>query len=626
MSEIEYDNWMDGIEVAQLMAHSDGDLLSSEIYMQIYDIEDLPERTRVINVLLYVAKVKGVLREVKSNIEAYEANEIRLDNDFYEKKTYETGFSFQLHPLRCGAWLADNRGVRLENSKGELKWASRIPIVPELLIENVSSGVEKVQLAFVKSGARKKQTIICDRATTASNSSIVKLANKGVEVTSENAKLLVRYISDVITLNLDSLEVCKGFSQLGWSSEGFLPFAEDAVFDGEDDNRYLFQAIAKSGDFEAWRKVTHELRSSLHIRMAMAASFASVLIEKVGALPFVFHLWGKSGTGKTVALKIAMSIWGNPKMGKLTRTMNMTQNAMLSTAAFLKNIPFAGDELQTIKSRWDSYDQLIMRITEGIDRGRMTDYGKQAETKTWSCSFLFTGEDPCTGLTSGGGVKNRVIEMEITDPMFLATSGNEANNFVEANYGYAGEAFVEYVEANEANIRRKFTEFHNQIMEKADTTEKQAASMALILLADELACECIYEGETPLRVDDVSHLLLHESEIDVAERAYEYVVDLIGKNQKRFDNTMTSGEVWGRIYEDQTVRINLAVLREQLSAAGFVFDAVKKTWAQSGYLKKFGNDYAITTTCFAAKARYVQLTLPDDDRVDEHDYDGDIAF
>ena len=176
-------------------------------------------------------------------------------------------------------------------------------------------------------------------------------------------------------------------------------------FDGEDVNRAVYASIRPEGSFEKWKSFTLETRKNLLIRLMMDASFASALISKVSALPFVFHLWGKTGTGKTVALKIAMSIWGDPRMGKLTRTMNMTQNSMMSTAAFLNSIPFAGDELQTIKSRWDNYDQLIMRITEGIDRGRMNELGNQRETKTWSCSFIFTGEEPCTRLNSGGGIR-----------------------------------------------------------------------------------------------------------------------------------------------------------------------------------------------------------------------------
>ena len=50
--------------------------------------------------------------------------------------------------------------------------------------------------------------------------------------------------------------------------------------------------------------------------MMMAASFASVLLEPLKVLPFVLHLWGTTGTGKTVALMVAMSIWGNPQNGR----------------------------------------------------------------------------------------------------------------------------------------------------------------------------------------------------------------------------------------------------------------------------------------------------------------------
>lgn len=148
--------------------------------------------------------------------------------------------------------------------------------------------------------------------------------------------------------------------------------------------------------------------------MMMAASFASVLLEPLKVLPFVLHLWGTTGTGKTVALMVAMSIWGNPKMGGLVKTMNMTKNAIMRNAAFLCSIPFAGDELQTIKDKWQgNFDQLIYQITEGVDRGRARAYGGVEDTKTWKNSFIFTGEEPITKVNSGGGSKNRVIEIAI---------------------------------------------------------------------------------------------------------------------------------------------------------------------------------------------------------------------
>jgi hypothetical protein len=36
-----------------------------------------------------------------------------------------------------------------------------------------------------------------------------------------------------------------------------------------------------------------------------------------------------------------------------------------------------------------------MRVTEGIDRGRMK-YDTKVAQKTWKNAFIFTGEEPCT--------------------------------------------------------------------------------------------------------------------------------------------------------------------------------------------------------------------------------------
>ena len=154
------------------------------------------------------------------------------------------------------------------------------------------------------------------------------------------------------------------------------------------------------------------------MRLLLATSLASPLIERVGALPFVFHLWGTTSFGKTVSLMVAMSVWGNPESGCLTRSMNMTQNAMARTASFLYNLPFGADELQQIRSRWDNFDNLVMYLTEGIDKGRAKAKGGIEELKTWRNCFIFTGEEPITKDNSGGGTKNRVIEVEVTKPIY----------------------------------------------------------------------------------------------------------------------------------------------------------------------------------------------------------------
>ena len=48
-------------------------------------------------------------------------------------------------------------------------------------------------------------------------------------------------------------------------------------------------------------------------RLFLAASFASVVLEPCGLLPFFLHAWGGTETGKTVGLMIAASVWACPK-------------------------------------------------------------------------------------------------------------------------------------------------------------------------------------------------------------------------------------------------------------------------------------------------------------------------
>ncbi len=97
------------------------------------------------------------------------------------------------------------------------------------------------------------------------------------------------------------------------------------------------------------------------------------------------------------------------------------------------------------KDKWQgNFDQLIYQITEGVDRGRARAYGGVEDTKTWKNSFIFTGEEPITKVNSGGGSKNRVIEIAIDGP--LIEDGHYVSSVVQEHYGYAGRKFVEYIQ------------------------------------------------------------------------------------------------------------------------------------------------------------------------------------
>lgn len=484
--------------------------------------------------------------------------------------------------IALGDWAVDHHGVQREKSvykHGKVidsytETASPIPVLPTAILENVDTNTEKLELSFFKHN--RWQKLITERSVTANRSAIIRLADKGLEVNSDNAGMLVKYIADVVAGSLFCLPHKPAKSVMGWVDGEFMPYTDKIAFDGDDQFKHLYKSISRKGKLAEWVEFVRPLRKSLDLRLCMAAAFASPLIEIVGENPFVFHLWGGTGSGKTVATMVAMSIWGDPAMGRLTRTMNMTANSMLSTAAFLRNLPFAGDELQTIKSRWTNYDNLIMCITEGVDRGRMS-YDKVNETKSWKCSFIFTGEEPCIKQASGGGAKNRVIEIECKDK--IVDNGNAVANFVRTHYGCAGEPYIEQIKKED--VQECYKAIFASIIGSTDTTDKQAGAMALMLVADWTASRLFWPEEAPLSFVDIEKYLASASEVDVTERAYHYVRNAIAENIMCFSHD--ARQVWGSLTE-MYAYINKNVLCRIMNDAGFDFDAVKAKWAERGYL------------------------------------------
>lgn len=563
-------------------------MFNSALMEAINAITEPDERMRIISLVDCQATANKCATNFKKYFQTYmvqqAAKHIRSEN--------MTSFPLQPFQLRCGEWSTGVEGVYHMKQQGGgyntifvKDYASPIPIMPTEILCNAEDGTEKIRLAYQKEG--RWNHLLVARNTVANKQKIINLADNGIEVNSNNAGALVKYLADVVALNPDILPRVKSIDHLGWIDGTFIPYNDDFKLDCEEQYKSLISAIMDKGTLDEWVEFVRPLRENLYMRLILAASFASVLIEKVNALPFVLHLWGGTGSGKTVAMMVAASVWGNPAMGRMVRTMNMTQNSMMSMAAVLRNLPFFGDELQTIKSRYENYDTLIMCITEGVDRGRMNSDSRLQKQRNWLNSFIFTGEEPCTRAESGGGVVNRVIEIECDQQ--IINNGNAVVNFVGGNFGCAGKAFIEAL-ADE-NLKEDYNAIMQMLLDFTQTTEKQAMAMALMMQADAIASKAIFnEPGNVLTSEIVAPFLKSKAQVDVAERAYHVVMAIIAENAENFDSGVLQADerfmktYWGRIRHDGIVFINKNVLSKMLTNNGFDFEAVKKKWCERGYL------------------------------------------
>ena len=482
-----------------------------------------------------------------------------------------TQFDGQEIELFSGQYICDEYGVSMTDKYGYEQTVCRHPILPVERLVNIDSGEERLKLAYKK--GRAWRTIIVEKAVIASSSSILQLAANGIMVNSENAKALSTYILEMEQLNYDLIPEQKSVGRLGWISDhGFSPYVDDLVFDGETNFKHIFGAVKSSGSREAWVNVMRSLRGEKSPgRLFLAASFASVILEPCGLLPFFLHAWGGTEVGKTVGLMIAASVWACPKMGEFCTTFNSTIVGQEMTASFLNSLPMCIDELQIQSSSGiRDFDRIIYQLTEGVGRTRGAKTGGLQKMNTWKNCIITNGEHPISNANSGGGAVNRVIEFECDEKVYSDLVGICA--VIQSNYGFAGREFVEYLQTDGAfdRVNALQKEYYRELL-KSDSTDKQAASASAILAADHIATELIFKDGNNLTVADLEKIMTKKKEVNVNNRALEFVYELVERNPNRFKANEFGdyqGEVWGKS-EENCIYIIKSVFDREMGNGGF---------------------------------------------------------
>ena len=541
---------------------------SSEPYAFLYQYKDdkflLGQMREKIKAQAAKVGVKGFVGLWNAYLETINQQRgISMDN--------ATQFDGQEIELFSGQYICDEYGVSTTDKYGYDQTICRHPIMPVERLVNIDSGEERLKLAYKK--GRVWRSIIVEKSVIASSSSILQLAANGIMVNSENAKALSTYILEMEQLNYELIPEQKSVGRLGWIGEhGFSPFVDDLVFDGETNFKHIFNAVKTEGSRNAWLYAMQDLRKEKSPgRLFLAASFASAILEPCGLLPFFLHAWGGTETGKTVGLMIAASVWACPKLGEYCTTFNSTLVGQEMTASFLNSLPMCIDELQIQSSAGiRDFDRIIYQLTEGVGRTRGAKTGGLQKMNTWKNCIITNGEHPISNANSGGGAVNRVIEFECDEKVYSDLVGICA--VIQSNYGFAGREFIEYLQTDGAfdRVNALQKEYYRELL-KSDSTDKQAASASAILAADHIATELIFKDGNNLTVADLEKIMTKKKEVNVNNRALEFVYELVERNPNRFKANEFGdyqGEVWGKS-EENCIYIIKSVFDREMGNSGF---------------------------------------------------------
>lgn len=577
---------------------SEEQLFSKDTFINLFNLNEV-DRIEQEDKLFCEARKLGVEKRFKESLKKYQGA-------LSKKIPIESGLNlpkckYDIENYNMSNYTCNINGI---SDKFNTKF-SYIPVLPVERYINEDTGKEKVKIIFYKENEWKE--LIVDKSQLSISQKLLLLSDDGLDVTSENVKYYINYFNEI--MNINNIKKLDSISHIGWKGDDFVPYDSHGIFDGADEFRNIYKSIGTKGNYDKWKATIKELRKHKVIKLLMATTLASPLLEKLNLQPYMVNLWSSlSGNGKTLSCMVAMSIWGNPDIGALRLSSNNTQNYYSVVASFMRNFTCYFDELQIVKrSKYLDLESLVMDLCNGTEKGRLNKNSQAREVKVWFNNFLFTSNDKLVKENAGEQVYNRVIDLEIGEK--IVQNGQDIARVIKENYGFAGKEYIKYIQSiGFDEIFERFKKILNDILEQTPATDKQASSLASILLANELANECIFDDDYILQVEDIKEYVNDKAEIRTAIKAKEYILGIISANYKKFDES-GFGECWG-IKDEFYCIINAQILYRELEKGGYEFNTVKKEWFELGFLEKNSQGkFVHQTTVRKEKANYIRLKL-----------------
>ena len=184
---------------------------------------------------------------------------------------------------------------------------------------------------------------------------------------------------------------------------------------------------------------------------------------------------------------------------------------------------------------------------------------------------------PISSNNSGGGAINRLIQIDCKDEK-LFDNPSELCKVLDNNFGFAGKDFVEKLKDEETQdyVRDLQQRFFKRFTDKG-ATEKQSTSASLILTADSLINQWIFNDDVLLTVDDLFPYLYTKDDVSANKNAYEWIKDMVASNINNFKTNDFGDypkECWGTIETygnemTQKIFIIKSVFDKQLKENGF---------------------------------------------------------
>jgi putative DNA primase/helicase len=611
-------------------------VMSDETFEYLFTTKDAEIQQKEIEYCRKVARSVGNQGAFNERLKAWrDAEQRALQSGRKSNMTRFFGKQDKSKELKCGEWVADQKGVRMytaSNGRENILLACSIPIYISRIMVNRQDKTARVELTYKYKENHNWKSTIVKRSTISDNRAIIKLADFNIPVSSDTAKYLVKYLAKLMDLN--DIPIQESTSKLGWTMvdndlQFLIPKAKSdkIFFDAEDNFQNIYSSIEIKGDFNQWLSLMLELRKEARYEfmIPMAAAAASILVEPLNCNPFITHLYGQTEGGKTVSLMLATSLFANPDPeGHYIGNFKATRTAIEAKSDMLNNLPIVLDDTAQIsRSVNDNFSDLIYRLCSGAGKERSNVNLGMRKTPTWKTSVITSGEHPLTNETAQGGAVNRVISVE-AKPEKIFKDGHHIVEVIKENYGW-GLTLIGFVKSiltreekenkddlTKKDLQQKLSDYFKAFTEHRKM-EKQAQAGALIMLGDELLEMFLFRDGVRLKASDLMPFLRDDGEISEELRCFRWLIDFTREHEANFYDDLEKSKVvrnnWGRIDREKKRIYYIPGVLERVvnNDSPYSFDRFKKWAKRNNVLKRQGDRYTFKARMYVKETENGEL-------------------
>jgi len=353
----------------------------------------------------------------------------------------------------------------VEDDEG-VKSKKQVMLLPyELFVVDIlnSNGDHTVHLIALKPDGAVNITMP-QRAVVSKDETVKALASQNIVASfgHNNDKNLFEYVRACVEEASTSKPAIKVPDSYGWQADNTYVYAGRIFSKGKPPVKVPMPGLENitvntepKGTLEAWRDFMNMLIAKKmwgHIAVILAGAGAPFM-RFTGIYGMTYHCAStESGTGKTLSLEAAASVWGHPthyRTGKSTSPVAMQQRLGL-----LNSHPLITDEI-TAKNRaapeW--LPEFLLDMTEGRGKERM-ESGSNKERlnlSTWMTVCLMSSNTHVVDYLTGGrdhsseGELRRLLEFTFEEELSWEPHEIEIIKSLQHNYGVAGYKLVEFM-------------------------------------------------------------------------------------------------------------------------------------------------------------------------------------